>query len=129
MPVTVEWNDDSKSILLVIHHEYWTWEDTFQAYQDALLKVRSVSHPVHLIVDHSREVDPPTNFTEVLPRFAALPIPPHVGLIFLVGTKGATRIGSELFSLMYRKLQLVDLIEDAYAMIKIHDERRTKQEE
>lgn len=126
MPVTVDWNNESQSILLVTHEAHWTWEEMFQAYQNGLLKVRSVSHPVHIIIDHSREVDPPTNFAEMLPRFAALPIPPHVGLIIQVGTKGATRIGTELFSLMYRKLQIVDVIEDAYALIKVHEERRSK---
>ena len=126
MPVTVDWKDDSQHVLLITHHEQWTWDEMFGAYQEALLKVRAVSHPVHIVIDHTREVDPPTNFAEMLPRFAALPIPPHVGLIIQVGTKGATRIGSELFSLMYRKLQLVDMLEDAYAMIKLHDERRAK---
>jgi hypothetical protein len=126
MPVTVEWTSEANSILLVTHETAWTWDEMFQAYQSGLIKVRAVSHPVHIIIDHTREVDPPGNFAEMLSRFAALPIPAHVGMIIQVGTKGATRIGTELFSLMYRRLQLVDQLEDAYALIRMVEERRAR---
>jgi hypothetical protein len=126
MAVSVEWASDDHRILLVIHEAVWTWEDMFQAYQEGLSMIRSVENPVHVIIDHSREADFPTNFAAVLPRFAAMPIPANVGLIIQVGTRGATRVGTELFSLMYRKLHLVDALEDAFALIKVHDERRTK---
>jgi hypothetical protein len=133
MGVTVEWVNDERvtmpqHVLLIVHEEVWTWEDMFQAYQDALAMVRAVTDPVHVVIDHSREKDFPTNFATVLPRFAALPIPANVGLIIQVGTRGATKVGAELFSLMYRRLHIVDTLDDAYAMVKVYDARRAQVE-
>src|SRR5688572_4724492 len=105
MTIIVEWANDDQNVLLVNHIGQWTWEETFAA-RDGEWSPRLVNadHPVHLIFDYTQEIDPPTNFSDVMFKLGEYQFPKQTGLVINVGLKGANKLGSDLFSRIYHKV-------------------------
>jgi hypothetical protein len=125
MPATIEWANDQQTIMLIQIDGAWVFDEVWAAYVKALDQIRVVEHQVHVIIDHTRETEQPDNMGALVPKFGELDYPPNIGLIIQVGSRGSVRTGQELYSMIYRKVHNVEMMEDAYAMIKVYDERKS----
>src|SRR5688572_4416127 len=111
MPITGEWANPEHTIMLLKFEGAWVFDEVWSAYNSANDIIRALDHEVHLIADHRLETEQPESIGALLPKFAELDIPPNMGLIIQVALKGSIRVGNELFSMMYRKIHLVDEME------------------
>lgn len=123
MPITIDWANDDHTVLLVNHSGKWTWDEAFVVREDWNARLTSAEHPVHLIFDFTQQTEPPAQFSDVMFKLGEYQFPPMTGLVINVGLTGTHRVGSELFSKIYHKVHQVKVIEDAYALIKVHAER------
>src|SRR6185503_2005078 len=99
------------------------FDETYATYVNALDQIRVLDHRVHLIIDHTQETQQPDTVGALLPKFGELDLPPNLGLIIQVASRGSVRVGQELYSMLYHKVHNVDVIEDAYALIKVYADR------
>jgi hypothetical protein len=127
MPIKTTWNDDQTILLFdfdgVVEHE-----EILATYGAAAKVIAKMEHPIHVIMDHSHEIVSDENFADVLPQIGSLELPANIELIIQVGTHGSVRARTVLYSQMYRKLHHVDMMEDAYAMFKVYEQRRSTSE-
>lgn len=129
MPTTSEWVNDDHTIMHIKVVGAWIFEEVWAAYVDVLDQIRALDHPVHVIIDHTQETEKPPSLGAMLPKFGELPYPPNMGLIIQVAADQVLRTGHQLYSMMYRKVHDVEVIEDAFAMIKAYEVRRAVSKE
>jgi hypothetical protein len=125
MPITRRWADDDHSILVLEYDGIVPGDELYPAFQEAIQELQGIDHPVHVIIDHSRETITDESFAEMLPKMGAMELPPNMGLLIQVATRGQVRARTDLYSQMYRKMHQVDVIEEALALIKVYEQRRT----
>ncbi|MBI5668525.1 MAG: hypothetical protein HZC41_11015 [Chloroflexi bacterium] len=83
MPITLDWDNDDKTILLERFISPWTIEEYYRLIDDEAALMAQVSHPVHLILDGSQSpLAPRQMFTGI--QYALKRLPPNQGLIVFV---------------------------------------------
>lgn len=81
MAMTVEWDNDAKTILCLCYEARWDWDD-FTAAEAAMQRLLdSVDHPVDLIFDVSSGSFPPPG---AMARFREVTDNPHPNVRYLV---------------------------------------------
>lgn len=129
MPVTIDWHDDTQTILHYHFTSPWTWEEYRAAIEQAWALAESVDHPTDTITDmrHSRAV-PDNLFRNI--RQSMVEIPDSTQTIVLVGTnmlvEAMLGIMRRLYPQQMGKFFTADSIEEARALIA---ERRAVVEE
>lgn len=129
MPTTYEWANDEKSIVHIKILGTWDFNEIWETYVQVLDEIRALDHPAHVIIDHTAETESPESLGALLPKFGELDFPDNIDLIIQVTADATLRTGHQLYSMLYRKVHTVDLIEDAFAMIKVYEERRATSKE
>ncbi len=122
MPISVEWDNEAKTIIRITYLGRWTWEENRQARQQTLEMVDRVDHIVHTIHDMRQSHGFPTDvITQVRKRLQKKH--PRVGLIVVVGNKSFVHVLYDVFATIYdklvrkRKFYLVHSLEQAYQLI------------
>jgi hypothetical protein len=127
MGITVAWDNREKTILRYIHYGMWTWAELDAAVTEARRLFRSVTHPVHVIIDlrESRPL-PPLTTMPALPARPVLSLAPDRGskLIF-VGSAAITRPYQDAARLRYRarrsktRVAFIPTLEEARLRLRV----------
>ncbi|MBN1966346.1 MAG: hypothetical protein JW910_16980 [Anaerolineae bacterium] len=120
MPITIDWYDDTQTILHYRFETPWTWGEYRAAIDAAWELAQSVDHPTDTITDmrHSRVV-PDRLFQNI--RQSMVEIPDTTQTVVLVGTN---RFVEALLGIMRRlypqqmgKFFSTETVEEAHALI------------
>jgi hypothetical protein len=127
MGITVAWDNPEKTILRYVHYGGWTWAELDAAVTEARRLFRSVTHPVHVIIDlrESRPLPPLTTMPS-LPARPVLSLAPDRGskLIF-VGSAAITRPYQDAARLRYRarrsksRVAFIPTVEEARLRLRV----------
>jgi hypothetical protein len=127
MGITVAWDNPEKTILRYVHYGGWTWAELDAAVAEARHRFRSVTHPVHVIIDlrESRPL-PPLTLMPPLPTRPVLSLAPDRGskLIF-VGSAAITRPYQDAARLRYRarrsksRVAFIPTLEEARLRLRV----------
>lgn len=116
---TVEWADEGKTILLITSPSRWTWDEYFEMVDAMLDCIDSVEYSVSSVFDYSPTVHMPPNTISILPEIARR-VHPRQRVMVGVGIRiPLARIGADLFSRTYRRLELVDTVEEAFDLLGV----------
>lgn len=125
MPVSVQWADDEKSIMLWVFEGHWTWDDYYGIRDAANKQVSEVGYEVDLIIDMSGSSALPSGvLTHARSAFSASPS--NIGFTVFVGLSPVLRSFYTMFSKLYhwmlsqKKLEMVMVAtrDEAYEFIK-----------
>jgi hypothetical protein len=61
MSVSARWHDDKKEIVLYVFEGFWTWDELYRTFNEALVMETSVSYRVDVIVDMRLSKSIPAN--------------------------------------------------------------------
>ena len=120
MPVTVDWYDETRTILHYRFETPWTWSEYHAAIQAAWELAESVDHPTDTITDmrHSR-VMPDNLFRNI--RQTMVEIPESTQTVVLVGTnmlmEALLGILRRLYPRQMGKFFTTETVEEARALI------------
>ena len=85
--ITVEWDNPEKTVLLMTFHPGWTWQDIYDASDEAYGFVDSVDHTVHILVDLSSVDNIAKGLNIVRLKSVTDHIRPNTGKVVLYGAK------------------------------------------
>ncbi|MFN8374666.1 MAG: hypothetical protein U0694_17520 [Anaerolineae bacterium] len=127
MSTTVEWANAEKTILYfrVIHP--WTWEDYYNATDEAWHMMQTVDHIVDFIVDLSGTRLVPSNAMSHLKR-GATRTHPHKGMGVFVGVSGFMQViinmMSHIIPTIKANVRTCSTLPEAYSIIEQEQQRR-----
>jgi hypothetical protein len=120
MPVSLEWFNADKTILLETFTGHWTLQDFCSLADQAADTLATVEHTVHLIVDLSNSAALAAPLTSGM-RYALRKLPPNQGIIVFVGVdtfvQVAIGIMSKLSPRMVDILYIARTLQQAEAII------------
>ncbi len=123
MPITVEWYNDAKTILLERFEGDWTLDEYKRLIDEARLMLSTVDHTVHILVD-GRLKSPrlPANLISGGMLYAARHLPPNQGITVFVGVDAVSaifvNIARNIGPRLHRTLFTTDTVEDALRIIE-----------
>lgn len=129
MGITVEWDNPEKTIIFCCYRGKWTWEEFFWAARKASDLQDTVHHTVDMILDMRDSVTTPTGVTGRFKEIARISHP-NTGTRVLVINADLMRLLFQVFASVYRpaakKYQVVDSLDQAYALIADLQEQRAR---
>jgi hypothetical protein len=120
MPVSVDWHPDYDNVLLMTIAGDVTMGEALDVTEQESELIANAGRLVHTIID-LREVNGiPSNFISNMPRIAQMPAANHpdAGQKIVVGASGLAATFLNIFSKVYRKLDMVATPEEADAILK-----------
>ena len=121
MPVTVEWDNEDKTIIRVTMGEY-TWDDIESSSRQEQEMLDGINHKVDFIVDIT-STKIPKDVLANFQKFAAAPPYTHTnaGLVVIVGANRFHATITEIFGKVHKpladKLAMASTVEEAYEII------------
>ncbi|MEO8607692.1 MAG: hypothetical protein ABI690_07430 [Chloroflexota bacterium] len=101
MPITVEWANAERTVLLYRVTEHWTWDDFHSANQTTHDLLVSIDHPVDLICDFSTSQTIPPRVLSNIGRALRQKRPGNVRQIVVVGVTGLLRNLADVLRTLY----------------------------
>ncbi len=123
MTITVEWDNEEKTVIRTEISGHWTWEEYHHALGETQRLVRGVNHEVAVInLRHPGAVSPKGNPLPHLSR-AAKHMPENQTFTVNVSSDKKmvgliARIMTRIFPFMPKKFFVVDTLEEARALIQ-----------
>ncbi len=127
MPITVQWANDEKTVLLESFADAWDLDDYTQMIDQAAELLASVPHIVDIVVDASRSRVPTTSLIPAI-RYGIQKLPPNQGVtvwvklhtffktLIYTAQKFSPRLAHSMF--------FVETLDDAFRVIA--DQRRAR---
>jgi hypothetical protein len=126
MPVQVIWDDEAHTILRQIYSGHLKLNDYIEATDEFGRMARTVSHPVHSIMDRTQVLSTPGVLLPAL-RYANNNLPPNLALRFVVKGSMFTRlivdIGRRVAPKLVDNVYFVNTVEEAHLIIAQHAEK------
>ncbi|MBN2304519.1 MAG: hypothetical protein JXQ72_08590 [Anaerolineae bacterium] len=120
MPITIEWINEEKTVLLERFEGQWSLDDYFRLVDQAADHLDTVPHTVHIIADGTRSRLPPTRLFSGA-RYAARRKPPNQGITVFVGidafTETLIHIANRLLPGVAGTLRVVNTMAEAEQII------------
>jgi hypothetical protein len=122
MSISVNWGDQAKRYILVTYHGEWSWQDYQESYSTRYEMVRSVEHPVDVIVDVRLHPDPPGPDAARYLKWVWEARPANIGRTIMIGadTSGFMKNLVQIFVRLKGggdKVIFVNSMEEALALI------------
>jgi len=105
MPITIQWDNTNQSVLLIAVSGLWSLEERNQTVEKAFAMIRSVDHPVHVMLDVSRNRFTPSNFLPLMYQ-AANERPASMSSVVIVTNRTLVRIVVNTFLKLYPSVTL-----------------------
>lgn len=120
MPVTIDWANDEKNVLVGTVEWPWTWDELSAAWKTGIDKMNSVPHDVHTIVDSKTTRFPVGNILSNLTGITKH-VPGNIGLAIMVtDNKFQEAINNIFFKLspgLRQKGRVVNSLDKAFALV------------
>ncbi len=122
MPATVDWHPELKDVLLMSITGSVSMDEVFDVTQQESRLVEDSDKVVHTIIDLREVEGVPTGFLSSLPRLTTMPavVHPNAGEKIVVGARGLAESMLKIFSNVYRKLHMVNSMEEARQILAEH---------
>lgn len=120
MTFSVEWYDDTHTVLLIEFGTKLTVEEQFAAIDATVNRMDMVTHTVDLITDYSDLRSIPSGYISSMRRIGSHPIHdhPNIGLNILLLRKGLYAELGRVFVSMFNLVRIVDDMDAAFALIE-----------
>ena len=134
MPVTVEWDNEEKTVVRMRLDGNWTWDEVYPASQEGYAMLESVSYVVDLIMDMRQSRGIP-NSSIFHARNTIGKRHPRTGLTVFVGANTLFFTIWRVFNRVYASLRVeqqftfADKIEEAREMLAKHHASRSGDKE
>ena len=102
MPITVEWDDETRHIILITYSGRWTWDDFFESDTTVRQMIDKINVQAHMIVDVTKNAWYPSDMAEHADRIVSA-LDPRLGMIVLVGRE----INKELMNLLANENDII----------------------
>ncbi|MEO8611214.1 MAG: hypothetical protein ABI690_25180 [Chloroflexota bacterium] len=126
MPVQVVWDDEAQTILRQIYSGHLKMEDYIQGTDEFGRMARTVTHPVHSIMDRSKVISTPGIILPAM-RYANNNLPPNLDLRIVVKASMFTRVivdlGRRAAPKLANNVYFVDTVEEAHRVVAEHTEK------
>jgi hypothetical protein len=120
MPVTVDWYDDTKTIVLYSMEGRWTWDELYPEYHKAIAMEKAQPHRVDVVIDLSTTHHLPVNVLTHVRHFSDKQ-PENIGLSVIVTknqfVNNLYQIGCRIHRNIQRYFAVTRTMEEALAMI------------
>ncbi len=124
MSITVEWDNDEKTIIRYTYTNRWTWDEFYAAQAQQNRMQETVSRRVNVLVDARNIQTLPDDFLTHLKRVMT-ERHPQTGLTVIVSSSGFLRslfnLASRLFPSGTADTRFVSSEEDAYNLFRAED--------
>lgn len=124
MPIHVQWDNNTHTILRITYEGEWERDDLIQAVDQLTVMITSVQHPVDMVIDATKNRVNPLKVISVL-GYMELKIAPNQRLVIVVGFNRLIKIVLDVAKRVAPRTAhnvfLADTLADAYAMIAAHD--------
>jgi hypothetical protein len=119
MPVSVDWHPDYDDVLLMTIAGDVSMGEALDVTEQESEFVANAGRTVHTIIDLRHVQGIPSNFISNMPRIARMPAAnhPNAGQKIVVGASGLAATFLNIFSKVYRKLDMVATLEEADAIL------------
>ena len=127
MSVTVEWANPEKTILCFRISNPWTWEDYYNATDEAWDMMQTVDHIVDYVIDMTgTKIVPPNAMSHI--RRRASRTHPHKGMGIFVGVSGFMKVIIDMIGNIIptskANVRTCTTLTEAYAIIAEEQKRR-----
>jgi hypothetical protein len=120
MPVTIDWGNDEKNVLVATVEWPWTWDELSAAWKTGVDKINSVPYDVHTIAVAKTTRFPVGNILSNLNGITKY-VPDNIGLAIMVTeNKFQEAINNIFFKLspgLRQKGRVVSSLEKAFALV------------
>lgn len=120
MPVTIDWGNDEKNVLVATVEWPWTWDELSAAWKTGVDKINSVPYDVHTIAVAKTTRFPVGNILSNLNGITKY-VPENIGLAIMVtDNKFQEAINNIFFKLspgLRQKGRVVSSLEKAFALV------------
>jgi len=128
MPISINWDDESQTILRAIFWNEWEFEEYAIIHEQAMQMINSVLHTVYVIVDMRTGSFVPKGNLSHLFRTSLDNLPENIGIIVSVNDDAIQRHMFNTYSAFYyalrrrvkRRLFMVETLQAAYDLIDKH---------
>jgi hypothetical protein len=121
MPITVQWDDDANTILRLVYVAPWTWDEFFDAFDEAAGLVRSADYEVSVINDASHAGQPPPDMLGHL-QATVEALPANLGLMIVAASEFYGKTAVQLLQHLYpdhmSNWRVAPTVDEARAMIQ-----------
>ncbi len=126
MPVSLNWGNPEKTILVLAYTTPWTWQEFDTIYHNLNTKMESLTHKVDLIIDIQRGGLPPQGAMLRFKKAAELNHP-YAGNVIFVGPRLLTQMVNSIMSILksafwgnmeIAAFQFVPNLDAAYALCR-----------
>ncbi len=119
MPISVNWANAEKTIILFKIVEKFTSEEYLQGIEERKALQDTISHKSSVIADFTDCIGLPADALGHYPRaHKIMPHPNFTGILVITGARGIIRRMARIFSNTFGKLHFADTLEEAYEIIK-----------
>ncbi|NDJ54681.1 MAG: hypothetical protein GYB68_16560 [Chloroflexi bacterium] len=125
MPVSTCWyNEEQQRTVLFRYEGITSWDQWFDAIDHGHQMMQSVDHPVHTLSDFTGvEELSMEKWIAQMPRLGmAVAAPPNLDLVVVAGLKGLPQQIANVFSNVYKKVHMVDTLEEGVALIEAREQ-------
>jgi len=121
-----KWVNDAKTVLKMTFLEPISLEEVVESSNKASTLLDTVDHPVHMIVDLLGVQTMPRNFISNFPMVSRLPLVNHRNLEVVINVMDNSFMEAvaTIFSRVYRKVNFVRSLDEAYKAARIENSIR-----
>ena len=127
MPITVKWDNDSKTVVNYEFNGKWTWDEYHTAIHTAYEMVEKLPYIVNMILDFRHANAFPSNALSIFGRSMKTP-PKEFDLALVVSRSGFIEaiyyVFRRLNGKLAEKLVLVKTLEEARTVLAAYDAKR-----
>jgi hypothetical protein len=132
MPITVQWDDDANTILRLVYIAPWTWDEFFEAFDEATGLVRRADYEVSVINDGRHAGQPPPDLLGHVQATIEV-LPANLGLMIVAESEFYGKTVVQLLQQMYpdsmSNWRITPTVDAARAMIREWRSHRQDKEE
>lgn len=123
MTITVQWDDESQTIVRWVFEGKWTWDEYNQAMTESNQRVRGVEHAVDAIMDLTHSNMLPANVLSNTHAARDEIQPKNIRWIYIVSHQALLKALINIFTRLYERfgkggLAMMDSLDAAYADIQ-----------
>ncbi len=120
MPASIDWHSNHNDILLMVISGTVTMNEALDVTIQEGELIKNAEHTIHTIIDLRENEGAPREFLSSLPRLTSMPAVshPHAGTKIVVGAAGLADTFLRIFSRVYRKLHMVNSMEEAHEILQ-----------
>jgi hypothetical protein len=131
MPITAQWDDDANTILRLGYVEPWTWDEFFDAFDEATSLIRNADHEVSVINDGRHAGQPPPDLIGHVQATIEV-LPANLGLMIVAASEFYGKMAVQLLQQLYpdsmSNWRIAPTVDEARAMIAAWRSQQGKEE-